>query len=333
MKLFKVGLSILLSIAVFTGCGMDKPASVNGNSSESVNNSNKVEKNKWPQQPVTILVPFAAGGGTDAVARALANSTEKYLGQPIVIINKTGGGGAVGLTEGSAAKPDGYNVTMITREIVTLPINGLCSVTADDFELICNINLDPGLVTVAENSPYMTIKELISAAKEQPSAIKFASTATPNLYAYTLQLDQDITFNHIPFNGAAEAVPAVLGNHADFTITSPGEVLSQVQGGQLRALAVMSEERLASLPDVPTMKENGIDIVTGTWRGLAVPKDTPQDVVKVLQEAFAQGVEDAEFVDFMNKAALNINYLEADSFADFIADDTTVATEIFDSLE
>lgn len=287
----------------------------------------------YPEKTIQLTVPFAAGGGTDAVARALANAVEAQLGQPVVVVNTTGGSGAVGLADGATKAPDGYNVTMITRELVTLPLNGLCPVTVDDFTLICNVNMDPGMVTVAADSPYQTLEELLAAARENPGALKFASTATPNMYAYTVELDQDLMFNHIPFNGAAEAIPEVLGGHADFTITSPGEAISQVLGGQMRALAVMSEERIASLPDVPTFKELGIDIVTGTWRGIAVPKDTPAEIVSVLREAFANAVQDEAFVSFMANASLNIYYLDAEAYAEYIENDTQTASAIFAALE
>lgn len=287
----------------------------------------------YPEKTIQLTVPFAAGGGTDAVARALANAAEKYLGQSVVIVNTTGGSGAVGLTDGAGKAPDGYNLTMITRELVTLPINGLCPVTVDNFELICNVNLDPGMVTVAANSPIQSLQELLDEARKTPGALKFASTATPNMYAYTVELDQDIIFNHIPFNGAAEAIPEVLGGHADFTITSPGEAISQVLGGQMRALAVMSEERLEALPDVPTFKELGIDIVTGTWRGIAAPKNTPADVVAKLRDAFAKAVQDEDFVSFMKNASLNIYYLDAESYAKFIAEDTETASAIFSAIQ
>lgn len=287
----------------------------------------------YPEKTIQLTVPFAAGGGTDAVARALANAVEAQLGQPVVVVNTTGGSGAVGLADGANKAPDGYNVTMITRELVTLPLNGLCPVTVDDFTLICNVNMDPGMVTVAVDSPYQTLEELLAAARENPGALKFASTATPNMYAYTVELDQDLMFNHIPFNGAAEAIPEVLGGHADFTITSPGEAISQVLGGQMRALAVMSEERIASLPDVPTFKELGIDIVTGTWRGIAVPKDTPAEIVSVLREAFANAVQDEAFVSFMANASLNIYYLDAEAYAEYIENDTQTASAIFAALE
>jgi len=278
-------------------------------------------------------VPFAAGGGTDAVARALASATEKYLGKPIVIINKTGGSGAVGMTEGSKTKPDGYTVTMITREIVSLPLMDLCPVTADDFDLISNINLDPAIITVKSDSKYQNISQVIEDAKKNPGNIKFASTAKPNFYVLAIELAEKVKFNHIPYNGAAEAIPAVLGGHADFTITSPGEVISQVNSGQLKPLAVMADKRLTGLPDVPTMKEEGFDVTSATWRGLAVPKGTPQDVKDILAGAFDQGTKDQQFIDFMNKANLGIHYLNADEFKRFIEEDAVLLGKIVEEVK
>ena len=308
---------------VVSGCGKQN---------EAGNSASKPEENKinFPEKRIQLIVPFAAGGGTDAVARALASTTEKYLEKPIVIINKAGGSGAVGMTEGSKAKPDGYTVTMITREIVSLPLMDLCSVTTDDFDLLANINLDPALITVKPDSKYQNISELIEDSKKNPTKIKFASPAKPNLYILAIELAEKVKFNHIPYNGAAEAIPAIMGGHADFTITSPGEVISQINSGQLRPLAVMADEQLASLPDVPTMKEEGFDVTSGTWRGLAVPKGTPQEVKDILAKAFKQ---DKQFIDFMNNANLGIHYLDADGFRSFIEEDTVMVSKIVEAVE
>ncbi|NMA01655.1 MAG: tripartite tricarboxylate transporter substrate binding protein, partial [Clostridia bacterium] len=134
-------------------------------------------------------------------------------------------------------------------------------------------------------------------------------------------------------NGAAEAIPAVLGGHVDFTITNPGEAAGQIEAGQLRPLAVMSSERLASFPDVPTMIESGFDVTSGTWRGLAVPKGTPEEVVETLANAFKQATEDQKFIDFMNNAKLEIYYLDAAEYQEFIAQDTELMTGIVEEIQ
>ncbi|AEE92224.1 conserved exported protein of unknown function [Tepidanaerobacter acetatoxydans Re1] len=329
-KKYITGIVVFLLVAMFlVGCGNSNN---NSNSKAQETNNEKVVTD-FPKKNIELIVPFAAGGGTDAVARALANAAEKQLGQPVVIVNKTGGSGAVGMTEGANSKPDGYTVTMITREIVSLPLMGLASISADDFDLIANINQDPAMILVKSDSKYNSAKDLLDDAKKNPGQIKFASTAKPNFYVLALEIDQDVKFNHIPYNGAAEAIPAVLGGHVDFTITNPGEALSQIKAGQLRPLAVMADSRLENLPDVPTLKEEGIDVVSGTWRGLAVPKGTPKEVKDILSDAFKKACEDEQFVDFMEKSTLGIYYLDAEEFRTFIDNDTELLSKIVDELK
>jgi tripartite-type tricarboxylate transporter receptor subunit TctC len=287
---------------------------------------------EFPTRNINLIVPFAAGGGTDAVARALANSAEKYLGVPVVVVNRTGGSGAVGMTEGSTSRPDGYTVTMITREIVSLPLMGLAQITAEDFDLIRLVNMDPALLAVREDSRYENLDQLLEDARQNPGSIRFASTAAPNFYILTIENDQNVSFNHIPFVGAAEAIPSVLGGHTDFTIAGPGEMISQIRSGQLRPVAIMAPERIAALPDVPTFIELGYDLTSGTWRGLAVPNGTPEEVKESLERAFAQAISDTDFVRFMDRAQLGIYDLDAESFRQFIEDDTRVIGEIVEQM-
>ncbi|MFA0676747.1 tripartite tricarboxylate transporter substrate-binding protein, partial [Vibrio sp. 10N.222.51.A6] len=154
----------------------------------------------YPSKNIRLVVPFGAGGGTDAVGRTLANSAKDILGQNISIMNRTGGAGAVGMSFGAQQRADGYTLTVVTREIASLPQMGLMRHTADDFRLIRLVNLDPAVVLVAADSPYNTINDLIKEAKEKPGSVKFASTAAPNFYLMSLEKDQDIKLNAIPYN-------------------------------------------------------------------------------------------------------------------------------------
>lgn len=287
----------------------------------------------YPTKSINLIVPFSAGGGTDSTARALAKSAEKYLGQPIVIMNKTGGSGAVGMTAGATATPDGYTITMITREIVSLPLMGLAQISPDDFELIRLVNLDPALLCVKPDSKYENIQQIVEDARSNPGSVKFASTAKPNFYILALENNQNIKFNQIPFNGAAEAIPSVLGGHTDFTIAGPGELISQIEGGQLRPVAIMAPERIEALPNVPTFKEEGLDITSGTWRGIAVPKEIPADIKARLEDAFAKAVNDQDFIDFMVKAKLGIYDLNSEDFGNYINNDSKIITEIIAQLK
>ncbi|MGR5117501.1 tripartite tricarboxylate transporter substrate binding protein [Vibrio astriarenae] len=276
----------------------------------------------YPTKNIRLVVPFGAGGGTDAVGRTLANSAKDVLGQNISIVNRTGGAGAVGMSFGAQQRADGYTLTVVTREIASLPQMGLMRHTAEDFKLIRLVNLDPAVVLVSKDSPYNTINDLIKDAKENPGSVKFASTAAPNFYLMSLEKDQDIKMNAIPYNGASEAIPAVLGKHTDVTMVTPGEAIAQLRSGQLKALGVMSEERIEYIPDVPTLKEQGINVVTGTWRGIGAPKDTPDEIIEVLGNAFDEAMASAEFKEFMQKGAMTIHNLDAQSFTDFVEQDT-----------
>ncbi|MFA0327685.1 tripartite tricarboxylate transporter substrate binding protein [Vibrio cyclitrophicus] len=282
----------------------------------------------YPSKNIRLVVPFGAGGGTDAVGRTLANSAKDILGQNISIMNRTGGAGAVGMSFGAQQRADGYTLTVVTREIASLPQMGLMRHTADDFKLIRLVNLDPAVVLVAADSPYNTINDLIKEAKEKPGSVKFASTAAPNFYLMSLEKDQGIKLNAIPYNGASEAIPAVLGHHTDVTMVTPGEAIAQLRSGQLKALGVMSEERIQYIPDVPTLKEQGIDVVTGTWRGIGAPKYTPDAVIEKLGAAFDEAMASEEFKTFMAKGAMTIHNLDDKAFTEFVAEDTKSLTQL-----
>lgn len=243
-------------------------------------------------------------------------------------MNRTGGAGAVGMSFGAQQRADGYTLTVVTREIASLPQMGLMRHTADDFKLIRLVNLDPAVVLVAADSPYNTINDLIKEAKEKPGSVKFASTAAPNFYLMSLEKDQGIKLNAIPYNGASEAIPAVLGHHTDVTMVTPGEAIAQLRSGQLKALGVMSEERIQYIPDVPTLKEQGIDVVTGTWRGIGAPKDTPDAVIEKLGAAFDEAMASEEFKTFMAKGAMTIHNLDDKAFTEFVAEDTKSLTQL-----
>ncbi|MDB4837430.1 tripartite tricarboxylate transporter substrate binding protein [Marinomonas sp.] len=276
----------------------------------------------YPAKTIRLVVPFSPGGGTDSVGRAIADAAKDELGRNMIVMNRTGGSGAVGMSFGAQQKPDGYTLTVVTREIASLPQMGLMQHDADDFKLIRMVNLDPAVVLVSKDSPFNNINDLIAEAKKRDGGLKFASTAKPNFYLMALEKDQNIKMNAIPYNGAAQAIPSVLGNHTDVTMVTPGEALSQIRSGQLKALGIMSEERIAFLPDTPTLKEQGVDVSTGTWRGIGAPKDTPDAVIETLGKAFDRVMASSDFKEFMEKGAMTLHNLDAKAFTEFVAEDT-----------
>ncbi len=278
---------------------------------------------KFPTKPVTLIVPWAAGGGTDAIARGLAKNTEKALGQTITVNNVTGGGGAVGHGAGLNAKNDGYTVTMITFELLSLPPQKLVPFTYKDYDLLMRLNTDPAALTVKADSPFKTVKDFVDYAKANPGKVNVGNSGPASVWhiaAGLLEEKAGIKLNHVPFNGAAPAVTDLVGGHIQAVTVSPAEVQSQVKAGKLKMLAVMSDKRDPNFPDVPTFKEAGFG------RGLAVPKNTPDNVKKVLADAFKKGFDTPQFQDFAKKAGLGLAYAPAAEFKTFL-DQTSANTE------
>lgn len=326
LKLIWVGLFLM---CIFVA-GCTNQASSNSNDAKSEKSSGN-----YPTKPIELIVPFAAGGGTDLVARALAESLKSELGQDVVVINKIGGSGAVGMNEGLHSKPDGYKITMATREVVSLPLLELAPFKTTDFKYVSNVNRDPALLVVAKDSKYKTIEDLIEDIKANPGKIKFASAAAPSIYGIPFVEAAQLDFVTVPFQGAAQAVVEVLGGRAEFGLYNPGEVIAQIESGDLRPLAIMDEKRLeGQLKDIPTMKEKGIDVGwAGTFRGIAVPEQTPDEVVKVLEDAIGKAVKDEKFIDFMEKQNLFIDYLNAADYESMIEEDMTDMDSIVQAAE
>lgn len=275
----------------------------------------------FPTGPIELIVPHAAGGGTDATARALAEATEEHLGGSIGVTNREGGGGAVGMTEGSLADPDGYTLTLATVELTTLPHLGLAEITYEDVKPIAQINFDPAAVTVPADAPYDTLEEFLEYAKDNPGEIQVGNSgpgAIWHLAAAAIEKATGVEFVHVPFDGAAPAVTDLLGGHIDAVTVSPAEVLPQVEAGELKTLAIMAEERSPVMPDVPTFEEAGVSdaVYVGPWRGIVAPKDTPDEVAQILTDAFLKGAAEQSFIDFMENNGLGIIIRDAEGFGE-----------------
>jgi len=272
-------------------------------------------------EPLTIIVPFAEKGGTDAVARILAPSLEKQLGRKVQVVNRVGGSGAIGMIAGAASVPDGNTMTMITREVVSLSAMGLAQITRSDFRLLGLVNQEPAVLVVASDSPFLTLDDLIGEARDKRGKIRFASAAKPHFYILEFEDREDILFNKIPYNGAAQALPAVMEGQAEFTLANPGELMPYLKAGKIRALGIMDDKRCTGLPDVPTFSELGLPIQSYTWRGLAVPAGTSGEICDELESVVEKACLDPEFLGKMEKAAYTLKYMNALDFSAFIARD------------
>lgn len=278
----------------------------------------------FPEKEVQIIVPYSAGGATDLIFRALAASTEKYLGKAVVIVNRPGGGGAVGATEGAQAKPDGYTLTAVITPITILPHQVKTAFTYRDFAPIINVVDDPSMFLVRANAPWKTTKEFIDYAKTHPDMITVGNSGAGggvHLVALAFERAAGVKFNHIPFAGGGPSVTALLGGHINAVSVSPPEGINHVKAGKLRIIALFADERFALFPDVPTVKEQGIDFAMGMWRGLAAPKGTPAGVVKMLHDAFKKGMEDPVFKKNAQDMSVKLFYMGPEAFAKRMADD------------
>jgi tripartite-type tricarboxylate transporter receptor subunit TctC len=289
----------------------------------------------YPTRPVELVVPFAAGGGTDMMARAFAEAAKSHLPQPIVVVNKPGASGAIGLGEVAKAEPDGYKVGLVTVELVILPLLHKARFTADDFRMIARLNADPAAITVRADSSWRTIDEFLADAKDRPGEVSLGNAGNGSIWqlaALALEARTGAKFLHVPFQGAAPAVRDLLGGHVDAVAVSPAEVSAYVKSGDFRMLAVMADKRSPGFEDVPTLKERHIDLAIGTWRGLGVAKDTPQEVVDILVEAARKAADEPGFRDSLAKAALGFAYADAAAFEAAIKQDREFFKQLIDKV-
>ncbi len=274
---------------------------------------------EWPEKRIEFIVPWAPGGGTDLVGRALAQILSEILGTPVPVINKPGGAGIVGHTAIKRAAPDGYTFGFITPQLLTAPILGTSTLSYEEMQPLAMINADPGAVTVAVGAPWKSLQEFVAYARTNPGKVSIGNSGeggTWHMVAVELERKAGIRVIHTPYNGAAPAIRDMVGGHIAAVTVSAVETRSQITGGQARMLAVTAPKRLEAFPDVPTAREQGLDIDLGTWRGLAVPPGVPAPIAAKLQEAIRKAVADPRFKDFMDKQGFGISYLAS---ADFVA--------------
>lgn len=292
---------------------------------------------QFPKKPITIICPWSAGGGTDRTARFVAEQLSEVLGQPVNVVNETGGAGAVGHSAAANAAPDGYSIGNLTFEVNTLSYLGYSDVTPNDFIPLLQFNQDPAAVTVGVDSPYNTVPELLDAIQSAPEGtFSFSGSGIGTVWdlARIAMLDKygidPTSVKYIPSQGAAPAITELLGGHVDVITCSYPEVAPQVEAGALKTLAIMADDRNPNFPHIPTLKDQGIDYSYGTWRGFAVPLGTPDDVVKILRDALEEVVESQAFLDFMESNGFGIMIRVGDDFGDFMQEQYTALEAIFE---
>ena len=276
----------------------------------------------YPTKKVELVVAFKPGGGSDTFGRAFAKFGGKYVGQPIFVVNRTGGAGAIGFSHGAKAKPDGYCLTLAVTTLTIAPhITKGYPVTIDDFEPLALMATVPSCVSVPAASKYKTLAELIKDAKAKGGQFRLgtAGTGSPwHLSGAALAKAAGVQFSFVPYKGAGPAIVALLGEHIDAVITSASEIYPHVQSGKARTLATVSEKPFPAMPDVPTTVSLGYDADVVAWRGLTAPKGTPKEIVGYLISAIEKTAKDSDFLKFMKSKGITIDLVTGDAFGKWL---------------
>jgi tripartite-type tricarboxylate transporter receptor subunit TctC len=281
---------------------------------------------QYPQRPIQLIVPWGAGGGTDATARIIAALMEKELKQPINVVNRTGGSGVVGHDAIARSPADGYTIGMITVEITMMHHVGLTALGPADYTPIGLVNADPAGIHVRVDSPYKNTKDLIAAIKANPGKMKASGTGQGGIWHLAiagLLKDQGVDPNALPWvpsNGAAPGLQDMVAGGVEVVPCSIPEARAMIDAGKVRALSIMDANPPALYPNVPTLqKELGSNWAMAAWRVIAAPKGIPADVQKTLGAALKKTYDSKEYKDFMASRGFGVVWADAEGTAKFMA--------------
>lgn len=285
----------------------------------------------FPTKPVKIIVPFAAGGAADMTTRLAAQVAEKYLGQPIAVENRAGGGGVSGLSAGAKAAPDGYTLTQVGPSSITNPLTKKTDFTSDSFvPIVCMVYEAETIAT--KTSQFKDFESLIAFSKANPKKLKVSvsgAQASDHITVLMLNKLAGIEWVVVPYNGSAPAIAAFLGGHVDLTVVGPSELSEQVRKGDVTYPVTFAKTRLSGFPDVPTAKEKGVNLVMGPWRGLVAPKGVPEERIAIIEDAFMKAFRDPAFAEAYSKADLPPDtWMDRKGFTDLFEDQKVVLAEV-----
>jgi tripartite-type tricarboxylate transporter receptor subunit TctC len=278
----------------------------------------------YPTRPIQLMVGFPAGGSTDVAARIVAAVAEKELGQPVVVVNKSGAGGQVGWTEMARQKPDGYYIGFINLpalNTIILDPERRASFGLDDFVPIINQVLDAGVIWVKADSPYRQLADLIDAARKRPGKVSVADTGIlgdDHLAILMLEEAAGVRFRIVHFEGGAPQMTAILGGHVEVAFDNVGSIVKRVRSGEIRALVVMDRRRSRFLPEVPTTAEVGYpSVVSSSTRGIAGPRGLPAPIVRRLEDVFRKAMAHPDHVRKMEEAGFEIKVMVGEEYATY----------------
>jgi tripartite-type tricarboxylate transporter receptor subunit TctC len=280
----------------------------------------------YPDRPITLIVPWGAGGGTDAVARFFGTMLEKDLGQPVTVVNRTGGNGVVGHSAIAQAQPDGYTIGLITVEIAMMHWQGLTDLTPASYVPLALVNADAAGFQVRADSPYKTVNDALAAIKANPGKFKASGTGQGGIWQLAiagLLADLKMDPNAVPWvpsNGAAPGLQDLVAGGVEFVPCSLPEARSLIDAGKVKSLATFADKSPALYPNLPTIKQaTGSDWTTAAWRGFAAPKGLPADMQAKLVAALKKAYESKEYKDFLAQRGFGAEWAAEGDYAKFMA--------------
>ncbi|MBE3572579.1 MAG: tripartite tricarboxylate transporter substrate binding protein [Moorella humiferrea] len=292
----------------------------------------------YPEKPIELVVPFSAGGGSDVMARTIVKviTDKKLVAQPITVTNKPGGSGSIGYSYVAQKKGDPYELATVSSNFYTAPLVGQSPVSYKDFTPIAGLATDTLILLVRADAKYKSLQDLINEAKARPEQVSCGGTGgtADDLLLYNiLQKQANIKMKYVPFEGGGNVMTALLGGHIDMAWANPSEALAQIKAGKLRALVAASENRLADLTDVPTLKEQGINVTWEQYRGIVAPLGIPQEVVKYWEDVFAKLSDSPEWKNgYIKENMLIPKYVNSVEFGKALEETTARYREAFREL-
>ncbi len=279
----------------------------------------------YPAHNITMIVPFPPGGVADITSRPLAEAMTRILKQSVIVENRAGAGGGLGMQVAARAKPDGYTILMALSSISIIPeadkvLGRSPMYQLNQFIPVARFTADPTVLAVRADGPYKSVADLLAAAKKNPGGIPYGSSGNYGTMHVPMEMFDEVAgvkMLHVPFTGAGPAIVALLGGQVDALSTGPSSIMGHVKAGKIRVLATWGEARHPAFPDVPTLKELGYDAQFSQWTGLFVPAGTPDAIVAKLREASKAAVNDATFQSAMAKVETPIQYLDQPQFREF----------------
>jgi tripartite-type tricarboxylate transporter receptor subunit TctC len=283
----------------------------------------------WPARPITMIVPFPPGGLADLVARPVAEAMSRDLGQPVVIENRAGAGGGIGMGVAAKARPDGYTVLLALSSLTVIPeadivLGRQAMFALADLRPIARFTADPTVLAVRADSPWKTVQQFVEDAKKRPGAVNYGSSGnygTMHVPMEILSQTAGIKMTHVPFTGAGPAVVALLGGQIDAVSSGPATVLQQVKAGKLRVLAHWGNAPLGALPEAPSLKDAGYNAEYAQWSGLFIPKETPEPIAQRLRASAKAAAQDSKVKEVILNAGSPVLYQDSAEFEKYVQAD------------